>query len=63
MFWINRLNHLLGQGWRYLNQPLFDSEQSLILNPFTFRKNDNIQAIEKCWGLDCTPHPRRSQKP
>jgi hypothetical protein len=44
--------------WRiaeaYLSQPLFVEGKPVCLNPFKFRQNYNIQALERCWQIDYT---------
>ncbi|WP_197064769.1 hypothetical protein [Leptolyngbya sp. KIOST-1] len=36
----------------YLNQPLFVQEKPVCFNPFKFRRDYKVQALERCWQLD-----------
>ena len=42
--------------WRlataYFKQPIFDPEKPICLNPFTFRRNEQIQFLERCYQLN-----------
>jgi hypothetical protein len=42
--------------WRiaaaYLSQPLFVKGQPVCFNPFKFRRDYKIQALEHCWEID-----------
>jgi hypothetical protein len=51
--------------WEFLNQPIFDSNHKLVLNPLRFWHNskvkqleqlwddDYIQLLERCWDKNC----------
>lgn len=36
----------------YLNQPLFVKGKPVCFNPFKFRRDYTIQALERCWEID-----------
>lgn len=38
--------------WAYLNQPLFDEQNPVILNPVTFARLHRTQLLEECWNND-----------
>ncbi|MEA5449117.1 hypothetical protein VB780_11100 [Leptolyngbya sp. CCNP1308] len=42
--------------WRiaadYLNQPLFVKGKSVCFNPFKFKRDCTVQALERCWQID-----------
>ena len=38
--------------WRYLEQPLFDKNSTVILDPWKFDRHNKIQFLEDCWKLD-----------
>lgn len=38
--------------WHYLNQPLFNKNKRLILNPFKFDQAEKVQFLEHCWKLN-----------
>ncbi len=35
--------------WAYLQQPLFDAKQPLVLNPWEFRQQWWERYLEQCW--------------
>ncbi|NJM94957.1 MAG: hypothetical protein HC792_00065 [Acaryochloridaceae cyanobacterium CSU_5_19] len=39
--------------WQYLNQPLFDSEIKLTLNPKEFWQDYRIEFLYRCWQQHC----------
>jgi hypothetical protein len=38
--------------WCYLNQPLFEQNTRVFLNPLKFDYPYKIQHLERCWVLD-----------
>jgi hypothetical protein len=39
--------------WEFLNQPVFDSQVKLILNPNEFWQQYRVELLERCWVLAC----------
>ncbi|WYL95290.1 MAG: hypothetical protein HEQ35_16955 [Gloeotrichia echinulata IR180] len=39
--------------WEYLNQPLFNRETELIVNPRRFAAIWRIKLLERCWTKEC----------
>lgn len=48
--------------WEFLNQPLFDPETALILNPSDFWQHYRVILLERCWSItyhDGNKYPRK----
>lgn len=41
--------------WDYLNQPLFDAQRPIILNPQQFWRFHQVQYLERCWSRRFRP--------
>ena len=54
MCWKNQFRYFWTRVWSYLNQPLFDPKQSVILDPFSFNYYNDVHFLERCWELDCS---------
>lgn len=44
--------------WKYLNQPVFDPQSPLVLNPNQFWQRHQIEYLERCWIRAFRPEER-----
>ena len=58
--WKSRFTRFLQVLWRYLNQPLFDNNTKIVLEPWQFCHNNNIQFLESCWELQSSSQEKHS---
>ena len=49
--WTNNLKKIWTALCKYLNQPLFDKNNKLVLDPWKFDHYNKIQFLENCWEL------------